>query len=479
MNGSSNQQDVATTANKMPNVVFILTDQWRAQALGYSGDPNVKTPRLDELAARSLNFENTVSICPVCTPQRASLLTGKRPTTTGMFFNDLYLPAEQLTMGNIFKEAGYDTAYIGKWHLDGHGRANYIPPERRQGWDYWKVLECTHAYTESDYYAGNDPTKRMWDGYDAYAQTDDAIAYINDHKNSENPFILFMAYGGPHFPHHNAPAELMELYPPESIALRPNVPEEMQALARKELQGYYGHCTAIDSCVGKLFDTIQDQDMEEDTIFIFTSDHGDMHGSQGMKPRRKQLPYDESICVPFLCHYPPRHKSGKVISTPVTTPDILPSLLSLAGIPIPDDLDGDNLSELFTHAPVAKDRPALFMSVMPHDYRDYSPYRGIRTSRYSYVVSTEGPWLLYDNETDPYQMDNLVNRPEYADLQSQLDAELRNVLEAGDDRVMSGEEAVAKWGYVLKDGWYIGCSSDNIVQSPGVEHGKPFDEPAY
>lgn len=473
------QQETAPDTSKKPNIVFILTDQWRAQSLGYSGDPNVETPRLDELAACSLNFKNTVSICPVCTPQRASLLTGKNPTTTGMFLNDLYLPAEHLTMGNVFKDAGYDTAYIGKWHLDGHGRASYIPPERRQGWDYWKVLECTHNYTESAYYAGDDPTKRVWDGYDAYAQTDDAIAYINDHKDGEKPFILFMGYGGPHFPHHNAPPELMDLYPPESIELRPNVPEEKQEIARKELQGYYGHCTAIDACVGRLFDTIKDLGLAEDTIFIFTSDHGDMHGSQGMAPKRKQLPWDESICVPFLCHYPSQHDKGNVIPTPVTTPDILPTLLSLAGIPVPGEMDGEDLSGFFTDEAVTEDRPALFMSVMPHDHRDYNPYRGIRTSRYSYVVSTEGPWLLYDNENDPYQMDNLVDRPEHAELQSHMDRELQRVLAEGNDRVMASEEAVARWGYFLEDGWYIGCSKANRVQSPGVDHGKPYDEPVY
>jgi arylsulfatase A-like enzyme len=146
--------------SRNPNIVFVLTDQWRAQAFGYAGDPNVKTPEIDALAARSINFKNAISVCPVCTPQRAALLTGRFPTTTGMFLNDIYLPAEELCMAEIFKNAGYDTAYIGKWHLDVHGRDSYIPPERRQGFDYWKVLECTHDYNQSYYYAGNDPTKR-------------------------------------------------------------------------------------------------------------------------------------------------------------------------------------------------------------------------------------------------------------------------------------------------------------------------------
>lgn len=304
-----------------PNIVFILTDQWRAQAFGYAGDPNVKTPHIDALAARSLNVENAISVCPVCTPQRASLLTGRFPTTTGMFMNDIYLPKEELCMAEIFKDAGYDTGYVGKWHLDGHGRDSYIPPERRQGFDYWKVLECTHSYNESYYYAGDNLTKLKWEGYDAYAQTADAHAYIRDHADGDKPFLLFVGYGGPHFPHGSAPEELKALYPPNELKLRPNVTQEQEERSRNELQGYYGHCTAIDACVGKLYETIEAAGIANDTIFVFTSDHGDMHGSQGLKSWTKQVPWDESICVPFLLRYPAIHDAGRKESTPLNTPD--------------------------------------------------------------------------------------------------------------------------------------------------------------
>ena len=132
--------------NEKPNVVYILTDQWRAKATGYNGDPNAITPNIDQLATESINFTNSISTSPVCTPARAALLTGRFPTTTGMFMNDVPLSPEERSLAKAFKTGGYDTAYIGKWHVDGHGRASYIPPERRQGFDYWKVLECTHDY---------------------------------------------------------------------------------------------------------------------------------------------------------------------------------------------------------------------------------------------------------------------------------------------------------------------------------------------
>jgi len=127
-----------------PNVIYILTDQWRASAFGYAGDPNVKTPQIDKFAKEAVCFTNAVSVCPVCTPYRASLLTGKYPTSTGMFLNDLYLPEEELCMAEIFKSAGYNTAYLGKWHLDGHGRFNNVNQERRQGFEPNNIPTYAH-----------------------------------------------------------------------------------------------------------------------------------------------------------------------------------------------------------------------------------------------------------------------------------------------------------------------------------------------
>ncbi|MCX7047046.1 MAG: sulfatase-like hydrolase/transferase [Candidatus Sumerlaeota bacterium] len=164
----------AAPGGRRPNIVYLLADQWRASATGYAGDPNAKTPSLDRLAQESINFRNAVSVCPVCTPYRAALMTGRYPTSTGMFLNDAYLPAEEVCIAEALKEAGYATAYIGKWHLDGHGRGSYIPPERRQGWDYWKGAECDHTYNHSHYYTGDSDQKFFWEGYDAFAQTKDA-----------------------------------------------------------------------------------------------------------------------------------------------------------------------------------------------------------------------------------------------------------------------------------------------------------------
>ena len=145
-----------------PNVLYVFGDQWRAQATGYTGDPNVRTPNLDALSRESINFTNSVAGCPVCSPARACMVTGKYPLTHGIFMNDLYLKHDAVSIAEAYSGAGYDTAYIGKWHLDGHGRSSFIPRERRQGFDFWKVLECTHRYNDSDYYADG-PEKLKWE----------------------------------------------------------------------------------------------------------------------------------------------------------------------------------------------------------------------------------------------------------------------------------------------------------------------------
>ncbi|MFA9454810.1 MAG: sulfatase [Candidatus Aminicenantaceae bacterium] len=456
-----------------PNIVFVLTDQWRAQATGYGGDPNVKTPYLDALASRSINFESAVSVCPVCTPYRASLMTGRYPLSTGMFMNDLYLPSGELCMAEIFKTAGYQTAYIGKWHLDGHGRDVFIPRDRRQDFDYWKVLECTHEYNESYYYAGDDPTKLMWKGYDAYPQTEDAQEYIREHAEGDRPFLLVIAYGSPHFPHGYAPQELQDLYPADSIKLRPNVPKNMKDLARKEAQGYYAHCTALDSCVGDLYRTLEETGTAEDTIFIFTSDHGEMLGSQGQPPKRKQRPWDESIRVPFLLRYPAAsgHK-GRSVKAPINTPDILPTLLSLAGIQVPKTIEGEDLSRTILNRTSNEDRAALFMNVSPFDSPGRQAFRGIRTSRFTYVRNSDGPWLLYDNQVDPYQMHNLVGAAEQAELQKKLEDMLQSKLRQTRDKFHPKEHYLEEWGYTVnRNGaipyFFEGNKPENyMVQSP-------------
>ena len=442
--------------NDKPNVVYILTDQWRAKATGYNGDPNAITPNIDRLATESINFANAIGTSPVCTPARASLLTGRFPTTTGMFMNDIPLSPEEKSIGKAFKTGGYDTAYIGKWHVDGHGRDSYIPPERRQGFDYWKVLECTHDYQNSEYYDNDDPNIKIWPGYDAFAQTDDACTYINEH--SEKQFFLILSLGPPHFPHHNAPKEFEEMFSHKSITFSPNVvfdDSKFEAFTRKESAGYYAHIAALDQCVGELIGVLKANGLEENTILIFTSDHGDMLGSHNKKPFTKQIFWDESCRVPYLLRYPPFTSDyhNRKVMTPLGTVDIMPTLLAMCGLEIPDSVEGDDLSVCIRDQVELEDHVALYMSVSPFNLTSYldPAYRAIRTSRYTFVWTTEDVYYLFDDVEDPYQLKNLADTPEVADIQKEFEQELSQQLEKIGDPFREKEYYLKKWGYEVDE----------------------------
>lgn len=438
---------------KKPNIVYILTDQWRGSALGYAGNPDVKTPNLDAFAKESVNFANAVSVTPVCTPHRAALLTGKFPTTTGMFLNDLYMPAEEETMAEILKAEGYNTAYWGKWHLDGHGRSTYIPKERRQGFDYWKALECSHNYTKMPYYDNDNLELKYWDEYSPFAIVKDANKYITEHANDETPFLAFIALATPHYPHGSAPKKYKDMYPPESLTINPNVPKEQEERSRKELQGYYAHATATDEAIGSVLDKIKALGLSDNTIIVFSADHGEMMGAHGVKAFTKQLAWDESVRVPFLISYPSIGKNkGTVVNAPITTPDILPSLLGLTDIKIPEDVEGEDLSQLIKNPNPKTDRAALVMNIAPFgaNYKD-APYRGIKTKQYTYARTPEGPSMLFDNINDPYQMNNLLDEVEFADLQKDLDAKLNAELKKIGDAFKTRDEYLKEWNYVLDE----------------------------
>lgn len=439
---------------KKPNVVFVFGDQWRQQATGYAGNPTVKTPAIDRFVSESVNFTLAVSSCPVCSPARATFITGQRPLTHGVFVNDVPLEHRSPSLADAFKAGGYDTAYIGKWHIDGHGRSNYIPPERRQGFDYWKVLECTHDYNRSLYYDQDETKPKHWPGYDAIAQTDDACQYIREH-DANNPFLLVLSWGPPHAPYHTAPPEYQAMYSPEDVRLRPNVPEDMAEHARKMLAGYYAHCTALDDCFAKLLQTLDDAGMRDDTIVLFTSDHGDMLFSQGHQ--KKQRPWEESIRVPFLLRYPKMlGQTGRTVDALIDTCDVMPTLLGLAEQAIPDTVEGKNFAPYLQGEPDPNHGAVVLQC--PHPFGQFNrpqhngrEYRGLRTTRYTYVRTLTGPWLLYDNEADPYQLNNLVDQPEHCELQQSLDAELSRRLKAQNDAFEPSEKYVEMWGYVLDE----------------------------
>ncbi|MGB5821102.1 MAG: sulfatase [Saonia sp.] len=440
-----------STEAKSPNVLILLTDQWRAQATGYAGDPNVSTPHLDSLAAMSVNFKNAVSGMPVCSPFRASLLTGQRPLTHGVFMNDVQLDTNALTMGKVFSKAGYDTGYIGKWHLDGHGRLQFIPKgKRRQGFNFWKANECTHDYNESVYYDNDDSTRKIWNDYDAFQQTDEAINCFTERNEKDNPFLMVVSYGTPHAPYHTAPEAYRNRFDPDKITLRENVPGPMEEQVKKDLAGYYAHIAALDDMIGKLMDNLRDTGHLENTIIVFTADHGDLLGSHGAY--KKQQPYEESARVPMLFYIPEKLKiKVGARDALMNSEDIMPTILSLCDIPIPETVEGIDYRP-YLEGKEQLGNVTLLTCVQPfgqwnrveHNGREY---RAIKTRRYMYARDLNGPWLLFDNNKDPYQMNNLVGNALYTSLQNDLDKQLTEQLKKTGDEFLPGMDYIKKWGY--------------------------------
>ena len=435
-----------------PNILFVIADQWRAQAFGYAGDPNVRTPNLDRFERQAVHFTQAVAGMPVCSPTRASLLTGQRPQTHGIFLNDVPLSTNAVTLPKVLKAVGYDTGIIGKWHIDGHGsRSAFIPRERRQGFDYWKVLECTHAYNNSPYYADG-PEKLKWEGYDALAQTRDAQAYLRARTHAEKPFLLWLAWGPPHNPYESAPAKYRALYSAASLKLPPNISPSNQSTARKELAGYYAHCTALDDCFADLLRTLDETGLATNTLVVFTSDHGDMLWSHDQQ--RKQRPWEESARVPMLLRLPASLgiRPQRLAAT-INSEDVMPTLLALCGVPVPKTVEGLDFSGVMRGGADPSGGATVLRCISPFGEflraRGGREYRALRTARHTYVRDLRGPWLLYDNTADPYQLDNLAGQPAHAALQAGLDALLRKKLAAQRDDFRPGPESVAKWGYTV------------------------------
>ncbi len=437
-----------------PNIVFVFGDEWRGQAVGYAGDTNCETPVIDRLASESINFPNAISGCSVCCPYRASLLTGQYPLTHGVVINDVELDPDVYSIARAFNDGGYSTAYIGKWHVYGspdgkYGRREaFVPRHFQMGFDYWKGFECTHDYNDSYYFFNEDHTRHKWDWYDAFEQSEDAASYIREHADDQKPFMLMLSWGPPHFPLHTAPEEYRKKYEDREIELRPNVPEEAREQAEKDLRGYYAHIAALDDCMRTVLDAIQDSGIEDDTIFVFTSDHGDMMQSQGLGT--KLFPFDESVIVPFLLRYPAlqQGRTGE-LGIPIDAPDIMPTLLGLAGLPVPDSVEGVDWSPYIRGEQEPTGEEAGLLNI-PIEFTEIirnrmKAYRGLRTARYTYVRDSAGPWLLFDNVQDPYQMRNLIGRPEASELQDSLERQLQAKLDGLGDEFLDGEEYIRKY----------------------------------
>ncbi len=430
------------------NILLVFGDQMRGQDMGCAGNSQVITANFDSMAASGTLFTRAYSNSPVCTPARGSLLTGCYPRTHGAVVNDIPVRTDVASLGTVMKDAGRATGYIGKWHLDGCPRDKFTPPgERRLGFDYWAVHNCRHRYFDSFYYE-NSEEPIATEGYEPERQTDLALEFIE--RNAEQSFCLALSWAPPHNPYDQVPDRFKAMYSPADVRLRGNVPAEQAETARKEIAGYWAHISALDEQMGRLLGKLDELSLAEDTLVIFTSDHGDMLHSQGRV--RKQQPWEESISVPLIM-------SGAGVPRDVVNDeliglvDLLPTVLGLLGVAVPAAVQGADLSAMVRGEAPGRDA-VLIEDTFAVD-EGYSQgvleWRGLRTAQYTYARDIDGPWVLYDNAADPLQMKNLVDDPGSArvldELDRQLSAEVRSSREPLDpwEDVVRQMELVELW----------------------------------
>lgn len=415
------------SAVKKPNVLFVFADQLRASSVGYAGEEPVVTPNLDRFAKEGANFSVGVSPMPVCTPYRGALITGRTPLSLGLVINDIPLKTTEISVAHAFADAGYATAYIGKWHLDGSNRPAPVPPgPRRQGFQYWMGANFEHNYDRS-HFTDNEGNIRVWDGYDVEAQTTHAIEYL-EKRDPAKPICLFLSWGPPHHPYRTVPEKYLAMYDSDAIPGRPNCPD----VPRRDLWGYYAQTTFLDDQFARLMAALDRLGMTDDTIVAFSSDHGDMHGSHGLY--KKQWPWDEAIRIPFLMRFPGAIAPETKFGFPISAIDVMPTLLGMAGVSVPSTCEGVDLSPFVRGERNDAPDSVLIMNPCPFSIGDprgddqvpmfrgmRMEYRGVRTSRYTYVRTIDKPWLLYDNADDPYQMHNRIDDPALKGVRGELE----------------------------------------------------------
>lgn len=258
----------------------------------------------------------------------------------------------------------------------------------------------------------------------------------------------------PHAPYHTAPQEYRDRFDPKKIQLRDNVPDSLKARAQKDLAGYYAHIAAIDDMIGKIIDHLKETGQYENTLILFTSDHGDLLGSHGAY--KKQQPYEESARVPLLFRIPESFEIAPgERDALINSEDLMPTILSLCDIAIPHTVEGLDYRP-YMEGRKDMGKATLLTCVQPfgqwnkvqHGGREY---RALKTQRYTYARDLQGPWLLFDNQKDPYQLNNLVGEATYADLQKELDDQLTARLRETGDEFLPGMAYIEKWGYPVDE----------------------------
>ena len=441
---------------KRPNIIFLFADQLNYSSCGFSGESRALTPHIDKIAREGAQFRQATSCNPLCGPFRSSLFTGKHTATTGHFRNNVRCLPDDEAIGHVLDRAGYRTGYIGKWHLYCRtGDEQFTPPgPYRLGFDqYFASYNWNHDYWNGFYYLDVDKRLPM-EGYQTDFQTDMALDFLDSVAPGDDPFALFVSYELPHPPcrEPHVPAEYYEhfrnidfsdlLYSTKEVfeEFEPSFDSEWQQREvidahQERCRTYFAMTECLDSNIGRILKRIDESGMKDDTIIVFTSDHGDMLGGHGRV--QKRIFYDESARVPFILSWPGTVESGTVLDEPFSTPDIAATLTDLCGLKIPAGYEGHSYAPLLSGVSGIPSSPefAYISSLHCGKFNHREEFRAVRSNQYLYAKMTRnGKEFLFDHRSDPKQLENLLADPEHADMLEWCRKELiRQMKQLGDD----------------------------------------------
>ncbi|MBU2643810.1 sulfatase [bacterium] len=457
-------------AIKKPNILMIYPDELRADAIGCNGNSVIKTPYFDRLAEEGVRFEKAFTSFPLCTPFRSSLFTGKYAHATGCGANHVRINFDQEFLPQMLKDSGYQTGYIGKWHLDGGSKPGFIPSDRRLGFDHFVGFNRGHYYMNAIYFKDTDQPYHC-PRYEPDFQTDHIIEFMDNalKKDPQQPFFGFICYGAPHFP-MNMPDYYKNLYSPEEIPLPPGTadPElqqkviadltrdnfplasgswgegtehhgslESEQAVREYMAMYYGMVANVDHNIGRILNWLDRKGIADDTMVIVVSDHGDMAGQHGYYCRTKKTAYAAAAQVPLLIRYPKRFPKNRTISSLVdASVDTMPTILEALGIDIPNAVHGISYLPLLEGSSDVT-RTELRYEIIKQtagEERFPVPERGIRTNEYLYVRTEKRRKLLINLIEDPFELNNLVDREEYFELMAEFDNNIDDHMRKTGDR---------------------------------------------
>jgi arylsulfatase A-like enzyme len=404
---------------QLPNILWILTTQWRAQAFGFAGDVNARTAHLDQLAAQSVNHTQAVTPHPFGPFARAAMFTGQLSPANGVrnYFDPL--PAGARTIAHDLADRGYRTAFFGKWHLSDRDRdaplvgeihaKQIVRAEQRGGFQFWEGFESGFLLNDPWLHGSRLPVPQKFTGYQSDVLCDRAIEFLasRDHPRTGGfgdkatadhaPWFAVVSLEAPH-PPYGAPSAGVLPVDPEHIQLRLNVSRggKVEARVRSELSGYYAHIEATDCAIGRLLHSIT----REDTLVVFSSVHGDMHGSHGIF--RKGWPYEESVRVPLLVRYPGDDaRSFGEAGSAISLVDLRELTVAWA----------DKRSAI-PHRPFSL---ISMPSIVDLPHQCDRAWRGIRTPRRKLILNADGsPWLFHDLDRDPLELQNLADDSAYS-----------------------------------------------------------------